>query len=226
MTLAKTVEDIILKRRENLHIYSKLNPGTAALIVIDMQNAFCRPGGPIAVDAARDIVPNVNKLAKSMRAAGGPVFWIQMMIESEADWPVYLGDILSRRAPIETMLQELSPAGSGTALWPELDVQASDTIVRKNRFSAFLAKACKLGEHLEARDIDTVIIVGTLANVCCESSARDAAMQDYKVIFASDANAARTESIHAATLETIAQYFGDVRSTEEIVGMIEAGARA
>ena len=222
MTLASLVQDDILRRRERIHIYDKVDPARTALVVIDMQNAFCRPGGILSVDPARAIVPNVNRLARSLRAAGGSVFWIQMKIESERGWPIYLGDIVSRRDAIDRILVELSPSGEGTRLWPELDVQDGDTVLPKNRFSAFLPKACTLMEHLEKKGVDTVVIAGTLTNVCCESSARDAAMHDYKVIFPSDANAARYESAHERSLEMIAQCFGDVRSTDEIVALIAA----
>lgn len=224
MALTSRVQDDILRRRERIHIYDKLDARKTALVVIDMQNAFCKPGGILSVDSARSIVPNVNRLAQSLRSAGGSVFWIQMKIESEAAWPVYLGDIVSRRDSIEKILADLSPSGEGTKLWPKLDVKDGDTVLPKNRFSAFLPKACTLMEHLEQKGIDTVVIAGTLTNVCCESSARDAAMHDYKVIFPSDANAARYESAHQWSLETIAQCFGDVRSTDEIIGLVRAGS--
>ena len=224
MTLASLVQGDILRRRERVDIYDKVDPARVALVVIDMQNAFCRPGGILSVDSARSIVPNVNRLAQGLRAAGGSVYWIQMKIESERDWPVYLGDLVSRREAIDKILADLSPTGEGSRLWHELDVQDGDTLLRKNRFSAFLPKACTLMEHLEKKGIDTVVIAGTLTNVCCESSARDAAMHDYKVIFPSDANAARYESAHERSLEMIAQCFGDVRTTDETLALIEAGA--
>jgi ureidoacrylate peracid hydrolase len=223
MPFSTLVEDAILRKRERIHIYDKLEPKKTALVVIDMQKAFCQPGGVLSVDSARAIVPNVNSLARGLRAAGGSVFWIRMTIESEARWPIYLGDIVTRRDSIDKIVQDLTPAGEGNRLWPELDVQEGDTVLPKDRFSAFLPKACKLMEHLDARGIDTVVIVGTLTNVCCESSARDAAMHDYKVIFASDANAARDEAAHQSSLDMVAQCFGDVRSTQEILALFRAG---
>ena len=76
---------------------------------------------------------------------------------------------------------------------------------------------------LRRRGIDTVIITGTLTNVCCESSGRDAAMMDFKTIMVSDANAALTDEAHLMTLTTFIQTFGDVRSTDEMIGMLHAG---
>lgn len=223
MPLPPAVREVILGRRETVEIYKTLDPKKTALVVIDMQNAFCEPGHITTVDAAAGIVPNINRIASALRTAGGAVFWVQMKIRDEADWPVFLGDIVSRRGPMDEFLASLSPAGTGTDLWHALDVQEGDTVVDKNRFSAFLSKACRLMEHLDRAGIDTVIIAGTLTNVCCESSARDAAMHDYKVVFAADANAARTARAHETSLEMIAQCFGDVRDTEEIVALIGAG---
>ncbi|MEJ7929478.1 isochorismatase family cysteine hydrolase [Ramlibacter sp. AN1015] len=223
MAFTPRVQDGILRRREQVPIYDTLDPARTALVVVDMQNAFCKPGGILSVDSARSIVPNINTLAASLRRAGGSVFWIQMKIASKAHWPVYLGDLVSRPDAVEAILADLSPTGEGTELWPELQVDPADTVLPKDRFSAFLSKACTLMEHLDRKGIDTVIIAGTLTNICCESSARDAAMHDYKVVFPSDANAARYEDVHERSLETIAQCFGDVRTTEDIVAMIDRG---
>lgn len=225
MPFSETVTQQILQRRHRLDIYDRLVPEKTALIVIDMQNAFCAPDSVMWVPDTQGIVANINTLARRLRAAGGSVYWIQMKIESEADWPGYLGDLVSRRDTIEGVLQALSPSGEGTELFAPLDVQPGDTCVPKNRFSAFLPKACSLMEHLERQGIDTVIITGTLTNVCSESSARDAAMHDYKVVFVSDANAARDPVAHQRSLESIAQCFGDVRSTEDVVALIAAAHR-
>jgi ureidoacrylate peracid hydrolase len=96
--------------------------------------------------------------------------------------------------------------------------------VEKTRFSAFLPGACDLAERLMALQIDTVIIVGTLSNVCCESSARDAMMRGFRVVMASDANATRSDAEHVATLVSIHQVFGDVRTTEDVVALLAAGS--
>lgn len=222
MPFTNLVENAILRKRERLEVYEALDPGKTALVVIDMQQAFCGGQGVLAVESARSIVPQVNRLAQSLRTAGGSVFWIRMTIASEADWPVYLGDIVSRRDVIDAVVRELAPSGAGSQLWHELDVQSGDAVLTKNRFSAFLPRACDLMESLRHKGIDTVIIAGTLTDVCCESSARDAAMNDFKVIMVSDANATRTESAHAGSLDSIAQCFGDVRSTADVVSLIQA----
>ena len=77
-------------------------------------------------------------------------------------------------------------------LWPGLDVLLGDEMVPKYRFSAFLPGASDLPARLRARGFDTVLITGTVTNVCCESSARDAMMTNFRVVMVSDGNAAMT----------------------------------
>ncbi len=76
---------------------------------------------------------------------------------------------------------------------------------------------------MKDRRIDTVLITGTVTNVCCESSARDASTLGFRVIMVADANAARGDQDHNATLYTIYRSFGDVRPTSEVLDLINAG---
>jgi ureidoacrylate peracid hydrolase len=92
--------------------------------------------------------------------------------------------------------------------------------VRKVTYSAFMPDSCDLDAQLNARGIDTVLIAGTATNVCCESSARDAMLRDYRVIMLSDANATWTDEEHAGALNTFAIFFGDVMTTGEAIGRI------
>lgn len=79
---------------------------------------------------------------------------------------------------------------------------------------------------LAARGVDTVLIAGTVTNVCCESSARDAATLGHRVVMVADANAAGSDDQHNATLHTFYRSFGDVRGTADVLAMIAAGAGA
>jgi ureidoacrylate peracid hydrolase len=69
-----------------------------------------------------------------------------------------------------------------------------------------------------------VLIAGTLTNVCCESSARDAMMENFRVVMLSDANATRSDAEHMGALVTIALSFGDVQTVDEATGFLAAGA--
>ncbi len=207
------------------HEIVELSGSRTALVVIDMQNAFCAPGAAIEVPVARSIVHNINRLARAVRVCGGSVVWVQMTIKDAADWPVFLSALVDPENSAR-ILAELRPGSEGHKLWPELEVDPADLLVPKNRFSAFLASACALGSILKSRGIGSVLIGGTLTNVCSEASARDAAMQDFETTIVSDANAARSDDEHRATLITFIQSFGDVRTTDELVAMLKGGGES
>jgi len=131
-------------------------------------------------------------------------------------------DNLLSPAVAQRTFEQIKPGSEGHALWPKMETDPADLFVAKNRYSVFLPSASELTKELRALGIDTAVIVGTLTNVCCESSARDAAMQDFKTFMVSDANAARTDEEHMATLVNFIQTFGDVRSTDEMIAMLQA----
>ena len=92
-------------------------------------------------------------------------------------------------------------------------------------YSAFIAGASDLEARLRAQGIDTVLIAGTLTNVCCESSARDAMMLNFRTVMVTDANAAMTDAEHNASLINFYLSFGDVLGTAEIeAGLVPAAS--
>ena len=208
-------------QRGRLNRYDHLVGRKTALVVIDLQNAFMLPGMPVEVATAREIVPNVNKLAAATRAAGGKVVWVKMNLEGQSEaWRVFFdGD------PRRATLAELTPGARGFELHADLDARPEDAIVVKQRFSAFIQGSSDIDRHLRDLGIDTVVIVGTLTNVCCESSARDAMMLNYRVVFVSDANAALSDADHNATLASIIRVFGDVATTDEAIALLSVKDR-
>jgi ureidoacrylate peracid hydrolase len=120
----------------------------------------------------------------------------------------------------------MSEGSKGQDLWPNLDVCPEDEIVRKYRFSAFLPGTSELPYRLRARGFDTVLIAGTVTNVCCESSARDAMMSNFKTIMVTDANAAMTKAEHEASLIAFYLIFGDVMDTDFVIQRLTRNSRA
>ena len=221
--LPADIVERMITRRGHLHLFRTLVPAKTALVVIDMQNAFLQPGAPSETPVAREIVPQINRLAQAVRASGGVVAFAQGSFQPQGPdaWPLFF-DYMVSPAFSAAILQALTPGQPGHALWQGLDVQAQDLRVRKNRYSAFFPGACELPDLLRARGVDTVLITGTLTNVCCEASARDAMMGDFKTVMVSDANAARSDAEHIASLATLVQFFADVRSTDEVLAMLAA----
>lgn len=123
-------------------------------------------------------------------------------------------------------LAELSATHPGYQLPASLDAQQADSIVIKRCYSALTPGSSNLHEVLSARGIDTVLVGGAATNVCCESTARDAMMLDYRSIMVSDALASFTEHEHVGALQNWMLYFGDVLDTEGIIQRLEVGQSA
>src|SRR5262245_15866396 len=121
--LPQRVIERVVERRGQVNVIDRLEPSRTALVVIDMQNAFCAEGAAAEVPMARAIVPNINRLTQATRAAGGIVVWVQMNITERATWPVFLDMVVPLRS--EQIIAELRPGSFGHALWPELQRTAN-----------------------------------------------------------------------------------------------------
>jgi ureidoacrylate peracid hydrolase len=111
--------------------------------------------------------------------------------------------------------------GPGTRLWPAFQREETDVVAVKSGASAFFPGKCNLKEQLDARCIDTVLIAGAVTNIFCESSARDAAELEYKVIMISDGLSGHAHGLHEATLATFYRICGDVRPSDEIIRLLQ-----
>jgi ureidoacrylate peracid hydrolase len=212
-----SVKDRVMKRMGKLLAHNTIEAAHTALLVIDMQNYYCASGFPLEVPVAREIVPNINRMARAIRAAGGAVVWIQMTATGALEhWANFQTRMLTPERQ-KQRLAGLDEASKGFELFPELEVLAGDIRIKKVKYSAFARNSSDLDERLKARGLDTLLIAGTLTNVCCESTARDAMMLDYKVIMLSDATATLTEEEHAGALNTFMMFFGDVMSIDEAI---------
>ncbi len=217
---ADAVKTRLLERQGKLVSRDTIDAARAALVVVDMQNHFVAPGFPAEVPLSREIVPNINRLAQAMRAAGGTVVWIQTTAAGGLDeWSNYHRHMLTPERR-QKRLASLDEAAEGFALYPALKVLPDDLRVKKIKYSAFIAGSSDIDAQLKSRGIDSVLVTGTATNVCCESSARDAMMLDYRVTMLSDANATWTDEEHAATLNSFMLFFGDVMTADEVSGRL------
>jgi ureidoacrylate peracid hydrolase len=218
IAIPQSIVERVIARRGREHVYDNLDPRRTALLVVDMQNAFMLPSvAHTLCPMACTIVPNVNRLAQAMRESGATVVWIKTTYTPETlqDWSTFYQ--LSRPEQSAKRAQALAAGSKGHELWAELDVQPSDLTVEKKRFSAFIQGSSNLAEVLRERGIDTVVVTGTVTGVCCESTARDAMMLNFRTIMVTDGNAAMTDADHNASLANFYLSFGDVMSTDKVI---------
>jgi len=106
-------------------------------------------------------------------------------------------------------------------VWSDLTTSPQDMTIIKNRYSALIPGSSSLERVLRNLGIDTILIAGTKTNVCCEATARDAMMLDFKIVMVSDCCAALSDDEHQASLETIIQQFGDVLTRDEVIARLD-----
>ncbi len=169
--------------------------GQCALLVIDMQEFF-RP-------MAFPIVSTVTRVMALCRRGGIPIFFTRHGHENlEKD-----GGMLAAWWD-----DELAMKGSPSwQIMKEIEVNAGDPLIDKNRYSAFWET--NLHEQLQAGKITDLIITGVMTNCCCETTAREAFMRDYRVFFISDATATTNDDLHCASLKTLAYGFAYIVDT-------------
>jgi ureidoacrylate peracid hydrolase len=226
LSIPQDVIDRVVARHGREHVHDDLDPAKTALVVVDMQNAFMMPGVAHSLCLpAQEIVPNINRLAQVVRATGGTVVWIKTTFTEETleSWSTLYAmggpDRTARR------IAALSPGGQGHELWSGLDIQANDLIVEKKRFSAFIQGSSNLADVLKLRGLDTIIVTGTVTGVCCESTARDGMMLNFKTIMVTDGNAAMTDDDHNRSLAGFYLTFGDIMSTDLAIECLRRNAQ-
>ena len=203
-------------RRGRQHAFETIDPLRTALVVVDMvpffvtESAYCR-----------GIVPNINALADGLRQAGSLVAWVVPGHSEPTDRDrEHLGPEIADRYAHSG--GEGEPVGR---LWPGLMVHDLDLVVEKTAHSAFFPGRSPLPGLLAGHGIDTVVVTGTVTNVCVEASVRDASTLGYRVILVADACAAVRDQDHNATLHVVYRSYGDVRSTSDVLDLIDSGFR-
>ena len=180
------------------------NPAKSALLVIDLQEYFLPMLSPI--------IGNILSLIESCRSKGIKIIYTRHgHKDSDKDGGMLLnwwGDVIIYGTEKWNLIKSISP-------------RENEPVIDKNRYSAFLGTS--LDETLKYRKIEDLIITGVMTNCCCETTARDAFMKDYRVFFVSDATATVNEDLHLASLKNLAFGFAHIVDTKKLCRSIENG---
>jgi len=198
-------------------------PERTALINVDLQNCFVQ-GYPISAPDGPVVLERVNRLAAVCRAAGILVIHTSHVLRPDGSNTGVLGEMAP---PVKEGI--INKGSESAALHAGLVVDARDILLDKPRFGAFHGTDLEL--ILRSRGIDTIIISGIATNVCCETTAREAMVRDFHVLFLSDGtttfgmgNASAAE-LQKATLATLGSLFAQVLTVDEMVQKIRRAAR-
>jgi nicotinamidase-related amidase len=166
----------------------------------------------------------VNELFAAVRATGGTVIWTRQRAtfapgKSCSSW--YATSLAADALYATEKVLRTDP--QACELWPALNVRPDDVIMDKYRFSAFTNTETDLSALLRRRSIDTLAIVCTFTHYCCQSTARDASMHDYRVIMPPDANADLNDPLHNPTCANLASMdLCDLRMASELKAALES----
>lgn len=186
--------------------------GEAAVLVIDMQNDFCHSDGALAargvdVGANAALVGPVDAFVRSARTAGARIVMVMLSRDAED------------ASPLPGMAGEVCRAGSwGARIHDGILVDSTDLLVRKPRYSAFLRT--DLDATLRGWGVHTLVVVGTTANVCVDSTVRDAGQRDYRVVVLADLVGHVRAELAEPALRNLGLYFADVRDSATLLGAL------
>jgi ureidoacrylate peracid hydrolase len=186
-----------------------------ALIVIDMQNGFCDPGGfmnKIGLDytTSAAAVEPIGRLLGAARSAGIPVFFTRYSLNADYSDAGLILELFPAIRGTGGMVRETWDADVVDKLKP----QAGERVIDKTRYSAFYDT--DLEQQLRELGVDTLIVCGVTTNICVESTVRDAFFRDIRVVVPSDGTAAVTPELHEGALRDFEYGFGRVSTVDEI----------
>ncbi len=204
-----------------------IDPSTSALIVVDMQNDFVRPGAPLEVPDARATIAPIRSTLELFRRLGRPVVFTRFIAGPKETllwkWSPQLRPPVNccrpgfRRSYPDAPGRELDCA----AVIEELTVRPGDYVVDKYGYGAFFRT--NLYDTLIAERVDTVIVCGTVTQICVEETAREAFHHGLKTVVLRDCVSSFDPALHAAMLKNFAMKFGRVLDSRELAAEMGQG---
>ena len=190
----------------------RLDPAGTAVLIVDMLNEFCKPGGAMVLPGYETLVPPQRRLIEAARRVGCPILFI----------------VDSHRANVRADREFLKRTphcleGSwGARVIDELEPQESDIYVVKRRYSAFFGTDLDL--TLKDLGIESVVVAGVVTNICVRSTVHDAFFLGYTVVVPEDCVAATGPREQASSLYDIATHFGTVCDSREVIAALLQGS--
>ena len=197
-----------------------LDPGRQALLVVDMQNDFVRPGAPQEVPDARDTIPVIAGLLETYRALGRPVVYTRFTAGPERtllwSWSPQCGPELRSCWPGVVRRYDDGQELPGHDVIPELAPRAGEPVVDKYGYGSF--HNTMLEDALRARHVSQLVTVGTVTQICVEETVREGFHRGFEMVMVRDGVSSFDPELHAATLRNIEMKFGRVEPSERLKG--------
>jgi len=200
----------------------------SALLVVDMQHAFVDPGQAMEVPPARAVVPRIQDLIAAFRAHGRPVIFTEFVYSEAA--PLLVGELHPehRRAAPGAPTGHGRPSSSCLVGEDNVDTIADlkprpdELVVRKHYYDAF--NGTPLDGALRARGVDSLVIAGTMTDICVFATAVGGFNREYRITVVEDAVATLWPEIQRATLDIVGRAYGRVATARAVLDELAARA--
>ena len=200
-----------------------------ALLIVDMQNDFVRVGAPLEVPAARDTIAAHRKLIAAFRAAHRPMIYTKFISRTEEtllwNWSPQC------RPPVKTCWKDHQRRYGDSdrplecsEIIDELRPAAGDLVIEKYGYGAF--HDTDLAGQLDALGIRSLVVTGTVTQICVEETAREAFHHGFPTTLVADAVSSFDADLHAATLRNFAMKFGWVEDADTVMARLVAQGHA
>jgi nicotinamidase-related amidase len=213
-------------RQEAFRRAVPLEPDRTALVVVDMQRAFVEPGEALEVPAARDVVPRIKALLSLFRDKRQPTVFTEFTYAPTA--PLLVGEVHPEHRPAEPG----APRGfgrpsssclvgdSGTRVIPELQPAADELVVTKHGYDGFHGTI--LDGALRARGVRTLVVTGTMTDICVLATVAGAFHREYRTVVVEDAVATLSPEMQHAALDIMRRAYARVMSAKEVADEVAA----
>ncbi len=201
-------------------------PGRTALLVVDMQRGFVEPGEAMEVPPARACVPVIRGLIEAFRGQRLPVVFTAFVYSPEI--PLLVGELHPEHKPAAPgaprgfgMPSSSCLAGSPSVrIVDALAPRPDEPVIEKRWYDAFAGSA--LDGALRARGVTSLVVTGTMTDVCVLATVIGAFNHEYRVTLVEDGVATLWPEIQRATLDIVSRAYGRVVSSKQITDMIAA----
>ena len=194
-----------------------------ALVVVDMQNDFVRAGAPLEVPDARATIPVQQRLIAEFRRRGHPVIFTQFLSRQAENllwlWsPQCRPDIKCCWKGFQRAYDDAPGTRDCTEIIDELRPEPGDLRIEKYGYCAFHGTA--LDGHLRTLDIKSLVVTGTVTQICVDETARAGFHHGYRTTLVEDAVSSFAPDLHVATLKNFAMKFGWVAPAETVISWL------
>lgn len=216
----------MMDRREAFERAIPLVPGRTALLVVDMQRAFLEPGEAMEVPPARDVVPRIGELIAIFRDKGLPVVFTRFTYSAEA--PLLVGELHPEHRPATPG----APVGTGrpsssclegqdnVAIVSDLEPRAGELVIDKRYYDGF--NGTSLDGALRARGITTLVVTGTMTDICVLATVVGGFNREYRMVVVEDGVATLWPRIQDAALDILGRAFARVTSAKDVADQLSA----